>query len=130
METVIVTRHSGAVEWLRRQGITGDVLSHVANVEQIAGKRVVGALPLHLACHAAAVGSIDMPGMRPEQRGQDLTPTEMDAAGAAIRWYVVTTESQWEAVAEAASELSWFAFAGHLVEKAARAAAALQERGK
>lgn len=127
---IIVTRHQGAVEWLRSQGITGDVLSHVTDVSQIAGKRVVGALPLHLAVHAAAVGSIDMPALRPEQRGQDLTPAEMDAAGASIQWYVVATESQWEAVAEAASELTWFAFAGHLVEKAARAAAALQERGK
>lgn len=127
---IIVTRHQGAVEWLRSQGITGDVLSHVTDVSQIAGKRVVGALPLHLAVHAAAVGSIDMPALRPEQRGQDLTAEEMEAAGAAIQWYVVATESQWEAVAEAASELTWFAFAGHLVEKAARAAAALQERGK
>ena len=128
METVIVTRHSGAVEWLRRQGIVGDVLSHVADAAEIAGKRVVGALPLHLAVHAAAVGSIDMPSLRPEQRGADLTPAEMDAAGASIQWYVVATESQWQAVSEAASELTWFAFAGHLVEKAARAVAALQER--
>ena len=98
MNTVIVTRHSGAVEWLRRQGIVGDVLSHVTDVAEIAGKRVVGALPLHLACHAAAVGSIDMPSLRPEQRGQDLTPAEMEAAGATIQWYVVTTERQWDAL--------------------------------
>ena len=130
METVIVSRHSGAVEWLRSQGITGDVLTHVGNVAQIAGKRVVGALPLHLAVHAAAVGSIDMPALRPEQRGQDLTPAEMEAAGAAIQWYVIATERQWAAVAEAAQELSWFAFAGHLAEKAVHAAAALQERGE
>jgi CRISPR-associated protein Csx16 len=94
METIIVTRHAGAVEWLRSQGITGDVLTHVADATQIAGKRVVGALPLHLAVHAAAVGSISMPALRPEQRGRDLTPAEMDAAGAVIQWYVVTTESR------------------------------------
>lgn len=110
METVIVSRHAGAVEWLRRQEITGDVLTHVGNVAQIAGKRVVGALPLHLAVHAAAVGSIDMPALRPEQRGQDLTPAEMDAAGASIQWYVVATESRWTAVSEAASELARFSF--------------------
>jgi CRISPR-associated protein Csx16 len=110
METVIVTRHSGAVEWLRRQGITGDVISHITDAAQIAGRRVVGALPLHLACHAAAVGSIDMPALRPEQRGQDLTPAEMDAAGATIQWYVVSTESRWRTVSEAASELAHFSF--------------------
>ena len=130
MNTVIVTRHSGAVEWLRSQGITGDVVQHVTDVVQISGKRVVGALPLHLACHAAAVGSIDMPGLRPEQRGQDLTAEEMEAAGAAIQWYVVATERQWAAVAEAARELPWFAFAGHLAEKANQAVAALQQRGE
>lgn len=130
METIIVSRHSGAVEWLRRQGIVGDVLTHVTDPAQIAGQRVIGALPLHLAAHAAAVGSIDMPGLRPEQRGQDLTAEEMEAAGAAIQWYVIATERQWAAVAEAAQELSWFAFAGHLAEKAVHAAAALQERGK
>jgi CRISPR-associated protein Csx16 len=130
MNTIIVSRHSGAVEWLRRQGITGDVVQHVTDVTQIAGKRVVGALPLHLACHAAAVGSIDMPSLRPEQRGQDLTPAEMDAAGAVIRWYVVATEPQWAALAEAARELAWFAFAGPPAVKANAAVAALRERGE
>jgi CRISPR-associated protein Csx16 len=124
MNTIIVSRHAGAVEWLRSQGIVGDVLSHVGDATQIAGKRVIGALPLHLAVHAAAVGSIDMV-LRPEQRGQDLTAAEMEAAGASIRWYVVATEPQWAAVAEAARELSWFAFAGPPADKANAAAAAL-----
>jgi putative CRISPR-associated protein (TIGR02620 family) len=130
METIIVTRHSGTISWLRSQGIVGDVLSHVTDAAQIAGKRVIGALPLHLAVHAAAVGSIDMPALRAEQRGQDLTPPEMDAAGASIRWYVVATETQWAAVAEAARELPWFAFAGQPADKASAAAAALQQRGE
>lgn len=43
METIIVSRHSGAVEWLRSQGIVGEMLNHVTDVSQIAGKRVVGA---------------------------------------------------------------------------------------
>ena len=107
---IIVSRHSGAVEWLRRQGIVGDVLSHVTDVAQIAGQRVVGALPLHLAVHAAAVGSIDMPALRPEQRGQDLTAEQMEAAGASIQWYVVSTESRWRTVSEAARQLAHFSF--------------------
>ena len=89
---IIVTRHKGAVEWLRRQGIVGDVLTHVTDPAQIAGQRVIGALPLHLAAHAAAVGSIDMPGLRPDQRGVDLSADEMTAAGAVIRWYVIRAE--------------------------------------
>lgn len=87
-ETVIVTRHPGAVEWLRRRGITGEVLAHVT-ADDVRGKRVIGALPLHLAALTAAVGSIDLPGLAAADRGRDLTPEEMDAAGASIQWYVV-----------------------------------------
>lgn len=89
VETVIVTRHAGAVEWLAAQGITGTVISHVTEPAQVAGKAVIGALPLHLAASTARIGSIDMPNLAAADRGRDLTPEEMDAAGAAIRWYVV-----------------------------------------
>ena len=87
-EFVIVSRHAGAVEWLRRQGIEGKVIAHAAP-EDVRGKVVIGALPLHLAALAERVGSIDMPGLTPAQRGQDLSPEEMDEAGAAIVWYEV-----------------------------------------
>lgn len=87
-EIVIISRHVGAVEWLRRQGIEGDVIPH-ATAEQVRGRTVIGALPLHLAAEAESIGSIDLPRLTPEQRGQDLTPEQMDAAGASIAWYVV-----------------------------------------
>ena len=88
-EFVIVTRHDGAVKWLEtRRGITGNVIAH-ATPEDVRGKVVIGALPLHLAALAERVGSIDMPGLTPAQRGQDLSPEEMDEAGAAIVWYEV-----------------------------------------
>ena len=88
-EVVIVTRHSGVIEWLAERGITGEVIAHITDPGQIAGKIVIGALPLHLAALAERVGSIDMPGLRADQRGQDLTPEEMDGAGAALSWYEV-----------------------------------------
>jgi len=34
-----------------------------------------------------------MPRLRPDQRGQDLTPTQMDEAGASLSWYVVKVAS-------------------------------------
>lgn len=89
MRTIIVTRHAGAVEWLARHGITGEVIPHVADPALIRGRVVIGALPLHLAAEAECIGSIDLPGLPPEKRGADLTPEEMDAAGAALHWYVV-----------------------------------------
>ena len=88
MDVLIVTRHTGAVEWLRRQGVNGDVLAHVT-ADDVRGRVVIGALPLHLAAEAARVGAIDMPNLPPDQRGQDLTAEEMDAAGASISWYQI-----------------------------------------
>ena len=88
-ETIIVTRHAGLVEWLAERGITGRVISQ-ATPADVRGKRVVGVLPLHLAAEAAEVVTVDMPGLKPEQRGQDLSPEQMDAAGAALSVYIVT----------------------------------------
>ena len=57
------------------------------------GKVVIGNLPNHLAALAVKVGSIDMPNLAAANRGRDLTPAEMDAAGATINWYVVRSTS-------------------------------------
>lgn len=89
MNVLIVSRHAGAVGWLRRRGIEGEVVAHVEDVAEVHGKVVFGALPMYLAAAAEAVVSIDMPGLTLAQRGQDLTPAEMDAAGAVMRAYIV-----------------------------------------
>lgn len=86
--SVIVTRHAGLVEWLARRGITGEVKAQ-ATAEDVRGKIVYGVLPLHLAALAAEVWTVDMPDLAPDQRGKDLSPAEMDAAGATLRGYRV-----------------------------------------
>lgn len=88
---VIVTRHAGAVEWLAQRGYTGPVIEQ-ATVEDVRGKAVIGNLPMHLAAEAAIVGNIDIPNLTREQRGQDLTPEEMRAAGAVLRWYAIEVQ--------------------------------------
>ena len=88
---VIVTRHRGLVEWLRRKGIEGEVIAH-ANADDVIGKDVIGNLPLHLASLALSVTVVDMPNLPPELRGQDLSPEQMDEAGATLRQYVVVGE--------------------------------------
>jgi putative CRISPR-associated protein (TIGR02620 family) len=88
-ETVIVTRHAGLVAWLAQQGITGDVIAQ-ATAADVRGRVAIGALPLHLAAEATEVVAVDLPGLTPAQRGQDLTPAEMDAAGATLTRYRVT----------------------------------------
>ena len=85
--TIIVTRHEGAVEWLRQQGITGNVISH-ATESDVAGKDVIGILPLHLAALANSVTAIVM-DLPPEFRGKDITPEQMDACGAKLVKYEV-----------------------------------------
>lgn len=85
---VIISRHAGAVEWLEQLGITGDVISH-ATPEDVQGKDVIGNLPLHLAALAKSVTVIGLPDLDPELRGQDLTPEQMDEAGANLTRYVV-----------------------------------------
>jgi putative CRISPR-associated protein (TIGR02620 family) len=88
-DKVIVTRHSGLVEWLKRKGIVGPVIAQ-ATPEDVTDKVVFGVLPLNLAAMAFEVVSIDMPGLRLDQRGVDLTPEEMDAAGATMSRYCVS----------------------------------------
>jgi putative CRISPR-associated protein (TIGR02620 family) len=86
---VIVTRHAGAVKWLRQHGYIGEVLDHVDDPAQVRGKIIVGALPQHLAAVALELWTIDMPRLSQEQRGKDLSPEEMDAAGAQLHRYKV-----------------------------------------
>ena len=88
---VIITRHKGLVEWLRRRGIEGEVIAH-ATEDDVRGKDVIGNLPLHLASVALSVTVVDMPYLSPELRGQDLSPEQMDEAGATLRRYVVVGE--------------------------------------
>lgn len=86
--TVIVTRHAGLVAWLEARGIAGTVIAQ-ATPADVQGKRVIGALPLHLAALADEVIAVDLPNLSAEQRGRDLTPAEMDAAGATMTRYTV-----------------------------------------
>lgn len=69
-------------------GHTIPVLSHVL-ADDVRGLHVLGVLPLALAAEAASVTEVSMPGLRPDQRGKELTPDEMDAAGAELRTYSV-----------------------------------------
>lgn len=87
---VIVSRHPGTIAWLKNHGITGKIISHVSDPAQIAGKIVIGNVPMHLAVQAHAVVTIDMPSLPTDRRGQDLTPEEMDSFGARMTAYKVT----------------------------------------
>jgi len=89
VDSVIVSRHAGMIEWLRRQGIKAEVLSHVEHPIQIWNRVVYGNIPYHLAAEARIVITVDMPKLRVDQRGKELSPEEMDEAGATLVAYRV-----------------------------------------
>ena len=91
MRVVIVSRHAGAVEWLRQKGIEGEVVPHLAQADiEGAGEETIfiGIFPVVLAVRIVQAGhrcwAIDLPLLQPEQRGKELSAGEMELAGAQL----------------------------------------------
>ena len=93
MREVVVTRHEGVKAWLReKKGLMNAEIVEHFSTEDIRrlreGDRVVGILPMNLAKEVRDRGAqfdlIVMPELTREQRGVELTPDEMDAAGAKL----------------------------------------------
>jgi CRISPR-associated protein Csx16 len=89
--TLIVTRHAGAVAWLKVKGYSGEIVDDLDPKQVVEGDLVVGTLPIHIA--AALLGK---PGVRYlhlaintplGQRGRELTPAEMDSGSARLTEY-------------------------------------------
>ena len=86
---IIVTRHLGAVEFLRSEvpDLTDAPVMASVNAEDVAGQRVFGNLPMHLAALAAEVNVVEFSGDAP--RGTEYTAEQMRSAGARIVRYRV-----------------------------------------
>lgn len=67
---LIVTRHAATIEWLREQGIVGEVKTHVT-AQDVKGRVVYGNLPLHLASEAKYICTVTL-NVPEELRGQEL----------------------------------------------------------
>jgi len=72
---LIVTRHSGLVEFLREKGLVAngcEIISHVTDKKILINKVVAGVLPLALAvyCDTFIEVALDLPS---EMRGKELT---------------------------------------------------------
>ena len=74
--TVIVTRHAGLVEWLKRRGIEGEVVSH-AGEDTVRDRHVYGVLPYRLAALAGRFTEVSLV-VPPELRGKELTADDID----------------------------------------------------
>ena len=98
---LVVTRHRGLVEWLRRREmIPADaiVVEH-ATPDDVRNRHVVGVLPLRLAALAAAVTEVPM-DIPAEMRGRELTADEVERfAGAPVTYRVRVAQDEDRAIA-------------------------------
>lgn len=90
---LLVSRHSGAIEWLTRQGIQADEQHQHLDINDIRqGDTVIGTLPIHLAAQVCAKGAsfqylqIDIPE---PLRGQELSADQLDDLGARLQCFSV-----------------------------------------
>ena len=89
---IIVTRHRGAQDWVRKHV---GALADVAVVERITidaarGRDLVGNVPLHIAAVARRIYAIQFIGVPP--RGAEYSARDMEAAGAHLVAYRVFDE--------------------------------------
>jgi CRISPR-associated protein Csx16 len=92
MKTIIVTRHLGALEWLRKHHPElgeAKVVSH-ASPDDLQGNRVIGVLPVNLAALCAEYWHLSMQ-VPPEARGKELSAEEMEQFGCSIERFIVRT---------------------------------------
>jgi len=85
---LIITRHVGAIEWLKSKGVTGEYLPHASGEEGQSGDSVFGPVPIDLAAKFLARGLqvyyIALPGLTLDQRKGELTSEVMDHAKASL----------------------------------------------
>lgn len=88
-----VSRHPGAIEWLKRQHILIDCYHPHLDIEKVvAGDRVIGTLPIQLVAevcdrHAEYWHlSVEMP---PALRGHELSADQLEQLGAKLYPFVV-----------------------------------------
>ncbi len=84
----IVTRHAGAIAWLREKSFDGEVVTHLVRDQIQPGNLYIGVLPVPLIHQILDTGSrfylLVMPEVSLALRDREMTPAEMDAAGAKL----------------------------------------------
>lgn len=92
--TYFISRHPGAREWARSQGLAVDQFAdHLDPGPLLPGDAVIGNLPVHLAAAVCARGArylhlkMEVPAA---WRGAELTAEQMRACGAAVRQFWIT----------------------------------------
>lgn len=94
MTTFFITRHAGAIEWAKAQGLAIDCwMTHLDDVEKIQpGDTVIGILPLHTAAAICARGArfIALELVLSEKnRGKELSAREMASCQCQLTEYTI-----------------------------------------
>lgn len=91
MTTWFVSRHEGALHWMRQHGPAFDChVPHLDPTQVQPGDAVVGTLPVHLAAQVCARGAaywhlvLHTPQ---EVRGRELSAQELSALGATLQQF-------------------------------------------
>lgn len=99
MRSWFVSRHPGAVEWIRDMGVEIDLwVSHLDLCELVPGDVVIGTLPLPQVAELQSRGAtywhlaLDLPA---EMRGKELSVAEMRRFGARLQCYKVELVGTW-----------------------------------
>lgn len=91
MATYFISRHQGAIDWIKQQGIKIDHFVAHLDIAQIqAGDKVIGILPIHLAAQVCAKGAsfyFLTVNVRPEQRGTELSAEQLSQQQCSIQPY-------------------------------------------
>lgn len=93
VRTLFISRHPGAVQWIKAQPIVVDRFIEHLDIEEIQpGDRVIGSLPVHLAGQVCARGaeywnlSLELPA---ELRGQELSREQLEQMSARLEHFSV-----------------------------------------
>lgn len=92
-KNIIVSRHAGAIRWLKeKKSLENSEIAEHFSAEDIQilakGDKVYGTLPMPMVAEVleqeAEFFLIVLPGVAFSQRGNELTPDEMEKAGAKL----------------------------------------------
>lgn len=93
MTIFFVSRHSGALSWIRKHGIAFDChVSHLDMNEIRPGDVVIGSLPVNLAAEVCTRGAVYRHlsiKLEAANRGRELSAEEMDSCEATLENYHV-----------------------------------------
>ncbi|MDP8052784.1 CRISPR-associated protein Csx16 [Pasteurella atlantica] len=94
MKTYFVSRHQGAIDWIKTQDIKIDHFIEHLDVDMVKnGDVVIGTLPIHIAaqvCKKEAKFYFLSINVHKEQRGQELNKDELIKQECKLQQFIIT----------------------------------------